>query len=358
MTSQYTNVPCNSIPDLEPSQAMSFRRTCCGLKAKLTRLSGILAISILLVLTPQTLYASARLVICYGSPFAALVPLAQLRDFYTAEGLDIELRNFSSGKQALAAMFAGECALATATEPPIVQRSLIRNDFRIIAAISESNDFDRIIVRSDRGILTPADLRGRRIAVSQFTSAHYFLDIYLAANGLAPQEVTKVYLPPQEVALAFRRGEVDAASHWEPNIQMMAGDFASKAKILTAPSLHIVAMMLVGERDFVRKNQAVVERILRALLRAERYAKKEAISTKALLASKYTMAQSEIDFVWPLYKLRLTLDQSLLLILENAARWSIGLMPPAQRPALPNYLDFIYLDGLKTVNPDAVTIIH
>lgn len=311
-----------------------------------------------MLLTPQTLYAAERLVICYGSPFAALVPLAKLRGFYAAEGLDVEVRNFPSGKQALAAMLAGECALATATEPPVAHQSLLRNDFRIIAVIAESNDFDRMIVRSDRGINAPSDLRGHRIAVPQFTSSHYFLDIYLAANGLAPQDVTKVYLPAQEVAPAFRRGEVDAAAHWEPNIQMMAGEFTTKAKIFTAPGLHVVTMILVGERDFVRKNPAVVERVLRALLRAERYAKEQPESTKALMASNYAMVQNAIDFVWPLYSLRVTLGQSLLFILENAARWDIGLLPPEQRPALPNYLDFIYLDGLMAVKPDVVTVIH
>lgn len=311
-----------------------------------------------MLLTPQTVYAAERLTICYGSPFATLVPLAKLRGFYAAEGLDVEVRNFPSGRQSLEAMFAGKCALATVTEPPVAHQSLLRNDFRIIAVIAESSDFDRMIVRSDRGINAPADLHGRRIAVPQFTSSHYFLDIYLAANGLDTQDVTKVYLPAQEVALAFRRGEVDAAAHWEPNIQTMAGEFTSKAKIFTAPGLHIVTMILVGERNFVHKNPAVVEHVLRALLRAERYAKEQPENTKALMASNYAMAQNAIDFVWPLYSLRVTLNQSLLFILENAARWNIGLLPPAQRPALPNYLDFIYLDGLKMVKPEAVTIIH
>jgi NitT/TauT family transport system substrate-binding protein len=160
------------------------------------------------------------------------------------------------------------------------------------------------------------------------------------------------------VALAFRRGEVDAAAHWEPNIQMMAGESGTKTKTLTAPGLHIVSMILVGELDFVRKKPAVVERVLRALLRAERYAKEQPANTKALMASNYTMAQSGIDFVWPLYNFHVSLEQPLLFILENAARWEIGLMPPEKRPAVPNYLDFIYLDGLKTVKPEAVTIIY
>lgn len=36
----------------------------------------------------------------------------------------------------------------------------------------------------------------------------------------------------------------------------------------------------------------------------------------------------------------------------------VEVLPLAQRPALPNYLDFIYFDGLQAVKPKAVTILH
>lgn len=329
-----------------------------GRVATLDRIRGLLALAILLAFSPQAAHAAERLVICYASTHSALVPLAKLRGFYAAEGLDVEVRSFPSGVQALKAMFAGECTLATPAENPVAHYSLSRNDFLIIAALSTSHNIENLLVRSDRGILTPADLRGRRVAVPEFTTAHYFLDIYLVANGLAPQDVIKVYLPAEEVAPAFRRGEVDAAAHWMPSLQVLAAEFGSRAKTFAAPGLHIAPMLLLGRRETVRKNPAVVERVLRALLRAERYAKEQPANTKALMARNFEMPQSEIDLVWPLHDFRLSLAQPLPFILENAARWEIGLLPPAQRPKLPNYLDFIYFDGLMAVKPDAVTIIH
>lgn len=308
-------------------------------------------------LAPQAAHAAERLTICYVQSQAPLIALAKLRDFYTAEGLDVELHPFPSGKQALEAKFAGECALATAAETPTVHYSLQRNDFFILASISQSDSFDRIIVRNDRGIHSVADLRGRSISVPKFTVAHYFLDMYLIAHGLSPQDVKQVYLPPQEVAPAFRRGEVDAAVHWEPDIQILAEEFGDKAMTFTAPGLHVSPFLLVGGRDYVRKNSATVEQVLRALVRAERYAKEQPANAKELVMHFYNAEQSEINLIWARDR-HVSLDQSLLFLLENAARWEIGLMPQAQRPAVPNYLDFIYLDGLNAVKPDAVTIIH
>lgn len=326
--------------------------------ATLGRLLGGLALSALLAAAAPAALAAEKLAICYAALPAALVPLAQLQGFYAAEGLDVELRLQPSGEQALQAMWAGQCPLATAGDVPVVHASLQRSDFSIVAAISTYNNFEKIVVRSDRGIRGPADLRGRRIAVDEFTGAHFFLDVYLAAQGLGAQDVIKVYLPAQDVAPAFRRGDVDAAAHWEPTLQQLAQEFGTRAKVLSAPGLHTSPFLLVGGRDFLRENQALVERVLRALLRAERMGKAQPATAKALVAREYALAPGEVELLWPLHDLRVALDQSLLFILENTARWETNLMPPAQRPALPNYLDFISVDALLAVKPEAITLIR
>jgi NitT/TauT family transport system substrate-binding protein len=317
-----------------------------------------MALAAWLAFGAQAAAAVEKILICHGAASSALVPLAKLRDFYAAEGLDVELRLFPSGKQALDAMFAGECALSAVAETPVAHQSLRRDDFLILAEIALYDNFERIIVRNDRGIGTAADLRGRRVATAEFTTAHYFLDIFLIANGLTPKDVTKVYLPAQEVAPAFRRGDVDAAAHWEPNIQNLVAEFGAKAKVFAAPGLHVSPFLLVGGRDFVHKNPAMVERVLRALTHAERYAKEQPANFRVLMARYFKVAPSEIDLIWPLHDFRVSLDQSLPFILENAARWEIGLLPAARRPAMPNFLDLIYFDGLTAVKPAAVTLIH
>lgn len=329
-----------------------------GVGLFMRRLVHAVLLMLLLALAMPGAQASEKLVICYDKARAPLVPLAKLQNFYAIEGIDVELMAFVSGRQSLEAMFAGKCSLSTVAESPAVHYSLYRQDFFILAVISMSDNFERLIVRTDRGIQGPADLRGRRIAVPSFTIAHYFLDMYLLVNGLTPQDVKQVYLAPPEVAPAFQRGEVDAASDWEPNIHMLAQKFGAKAKVLAFPGLHVSPFVLVGGRDYVRQHPQTVQKVLRALLRSERYAREQSAAAKALLAPLYGMTLPELDLVWSLQDLRVSLNHSLPFILENAARWEISLLPPEQRPKLPNYLDFIHLDALLATKPGAVSIIH
>lgn len=322
------------------------------------RLLGIGALALLLALAPLPATATERLTICHGSPASALVPLAKLRGFYAAEGLEVVTRNFPSGFQALDAMLSGQCGLAAAAVPPVVYQSLRRNDFRLLAAIAASENWHRLIVRGDRGIRSAADLRGRRIAVAESTTAHYFLDMYLVAQGVAPSETTQVYLPAQEVSAAFRRGEVDAVAHWEPNIQPLAREFGARAGILTAPFLESSPFLLLGRQDVIRQRPAVIQSVLRALLRAERFAREQPDLAREQLAGYFGMERKDFDSVWFLHDYRISLDQPLLSALESVARWNLGRLPVAQRPAMPNYLDFIHLTALKAVRPESVTLIH
>lgn len=332
--------------------------TALALGSACRRLLGIGVMAFLLALAPLPAVAAERLTICHASVASALIPLAKLRGFYAAEGLDVEVKNYPSGFQALEEMLAGRCGLAFAAVPPVVHQSLRRNDFRVLAAIAYSHNWHKLIVRRDRGIRAAVDLRGRRIAVTEATSGHYFLDMFLVAHGISPGEVTQVYLPAQEVGPAFLRGEVDAAAHWEPYIQPLATEFGSRAQVLSSAGLDDNPLLLSGRLDTLKQHPAAVRSVLRALLRAERFAREQPALARTQLAGYFGMDQKTFDTVWAMNDYRVSLDQPLLFVLENVARWNLGRLPSAKRPAMPNYLDFIDLDALKAVRPGSVTLIH
>ncbi len=61
--------------------------------------------------------------------------------------------------------------------------------------------------------------------------------------------------------------------------------------------------------------------------------------------------------MWKELELAIKLEQSLLISLEDEARWAIK-NNLVEGTTIPNYLKFIYLDSLKSLNPDIITIIH
>jgi NitT/TauT family transport system substrate-binding protein len=61
--------------------------------------------------------------------------------------------------------------------------------------------------------------------------------------------------------------------------------------------------------------------------------------------------------IWSQQQSSVTLDQSLIAAMEDEARWMIknGL---TTEKAVPDFTNYLYLDGLKAVKPEAVSIIR
>jgi NitT/TauT family transport system substrate-binding protein len=64
-----------------------------------------------------------------------------------------------------------------------------------------------------------------------------------------------------------------------------------------------------------------------------------------------------LDEIWDSFNFRVTLEQALLVSLENQAAWAAKRKITDARD-VPNFLDFIYIDGLSAVKPSAITIIR
>ncbi|HWP84653.1 MAG TPA: ABC transporter substrate-binding protein [Terriglobia bacterium] len=74
-----------------------------------------------------------------------------------------------------------------------------------------------VVVRKDGPVKTPADLRGRTIAIpSRFSDERLLVFRVLKAYGIPPEEVKMVEMPPPDVAGALAVNAVDAFSMGEP----------------------------------------------------------------------------------------------------------------------------------------------
>ena len=69
------------------------------------------------------------------------------------------------------------------------------------------------------------------------------------------------------------------------------------------------------------------------------------------------LQKEDVAAHWDEFTFEISLDQSLLINIESEARWAIN-NNLTDATEVPNYLDYIYLDALEEVRPNAVTIIR
>lgn len=60
---------------------------------------------------------------------------------------------------------------------------------------------------------------------------------------------------------------------------------------------------------------------------------------------------------WQVHQFSLSLDQSLITAMEDEARWMIKNNLTSEKQ-VPDFMNYVYVDGLKAVKPEAVNIIR
>ena len=288
-------------------------------------------------------------------PASAPVYIAQEKGYFRDEGLQVTLRPNASGHLGLHDVLAGEADLAVAGDTPIARAMVDGRSLAVVATICEIDRAILIIARKDRGIAAPDDLRGKAVGLVAGTTAEFYLHIYLTVSQIDPQEVRIVHLAPEALVDALLSGAVDAVSTWAPQTIVLRDQLGSRAVVLYDPSIYTMTWNLVATQAFVQAHPGRLRKFLRAVLRANLFINEHSAETRAISAKNIGTDSPLFEREWTDYHFAAVLDQSLILNLEDQARWMIKREAGRDRMP-PNFLHCIHVEGLKAVQPGAVRI--
>ncbi|HEY9243404.1 MAG TPA: aliphatic sulfonate ABC transporter substrate-binding protein [Streptosporangiaceae bacterium] len=124
--------------------------------------------------------------------------------------------DFTSGPPMLQAMAGGAVDIGTVGNAPPVFAAAGGDNIAIVGALRSDPHGSALLVPKNSPIHSMAQLRGKRIAVAQGSSADYHLLTVLRKAGLSVHDVTLDYLQPAEGLAALASGHVDAWDIWSP----------------------------------------------------------------------------------------------------------------------------------------------
>ncbi|WP_018608835.1 sulfonate ABC transporter substrate-binding protein [Uliginosibacterium gangwonense] len=147
------------------------------------------------------------------------------------KGTKITWVEFPAGPPLLEALAVGSIDVGSTGDSPPVFAQAAGKDLIYIAYESPAPEGSAIVVPKDSPIRALADLKGKRIAFTKGSSAHFLTVQALKKAGLTLADITPVYLQPAEARAAFEGGNVDAWSIWDP--YYAAIEQSNKARVLT-----------------------------------------------------------------------------------------------------------------------------
>lgn len=320
-------------------------------------LRRFVAASLLLCCSGFSLASAEGLTIAVSrTPLSLPLYVADRQGFFAAEGVQVTLSEVIGGNRAMQAMLDGKADLATASETVTVFQSFKRNDFSVIASFATTTSDVDLIAGKSLAIARPEQLAGKRIGMVVGAASHYYADAWLVFHGVDPKSTRPVNLPPEAMKTALANGEVDAVAAWEPYRSAILQS-VSGARLLANPGIYRLSFNLHVARKQLGTRDDELSRVLRALLRAERFIESEPGKAQAILRERLGLEQEQDHAHQALARIRyrVMLDQSLVTTLESVARWA-RLEGHVIADRSPNYLGFIYTEPLRKARPERIGI--
>lgn len=291
------------------------------------------------------------------APHTGLLRIAQAKGYFTEEGLIVSIVPALHGLDAISLVAQGKADLASASEVVVAVAITKGEDLGIVANMLSADTME-VVARRDHGISAPADLARKKVGVSFGTAGEYFLWTYLIRHKISPELVSFVDVSPNQIVQALTQGTIDATATWQPiafNAQSALGK--KKAVSFMGDKAYMELHFLAGRRAFLRDHISGLEKLIRALLKAESFNRSAPDEALSLVASRLDIEAKDLRPIWMNFKFNIDLRQSHLATLEDQARWAMARGHAAQGP-VPNFLPHLYTDALLAVQPERMTVLR
>jgi NitT/TauT family transport system substrate-binding protein len=300
--------------------------------------------------TPSIRLALGRTIL--GAP----LQIAHNFGFFTNEGLNVEFHNrYDSGKDSFEAMLRGDEDISSVATIPVSITSFTRDDFSIFATYTYAYDGVKIIADRKR-ISGVSGIPGRRAGLVKGTISEFLFYSFITFNKISAGSVAIRYYPVDDLAGALARKEVDMIAVWEPYARKAVTLMGPEVMEIETQKIYRITVNLAVMNSYAEANREVLVKLLRALKKSIEYLHSNSDESKNILSRLLHIDRDTVDTAWKDYSFNLSLDQLLVVTMENEAKWLIH-FGYVRAGRYPNYLRYILTEPLSEVEPRALTIV-
>lgn len=189
--------------------------------------------------------------------------------FAKDSGAKVEWRKFDSGASVVRALASGDVQIGNIGSSPLAVAASQNVPIEVFLLASQLGNSEALVVK--KGISSPKDLIGKRIAVPFISTTHYSLLAALKHWGIKPGQVEILNLQPPAIIAAWQRGDIDGAYVWAPAVNELEKDgtvLTDSAQVgkWGAPTLDV----WVVRKDFAQQHPEVVEAFAKSALAAQK----------------------------------------------------------------------------------------
>lgn len=289
------------------------------------------------------------------TPLSAPFFIAQKLKFFEQSCVNVTIDETIGGKRSFEKVVNGEADFGTSSDSVIVFKGLVRSDFSALTTFVQSDNDVKIVTLTNSNIRNSKHLVGKRIGLTKGTAGEYFLSTYLAISGIDINQVTIKNLAPDKLQQALEQEQVDVIVPWEPYAYRSIHNAVKPTRLLNTKNLYTLTFNLVSKKLKTDEQLKSAQCVIGALQKAINYIIAEPKDSQHIIIEHLGLNQAFINWVWPDYIFKLSLNRSFKMDLESQAQWALktGMISQRDRPDFTNIMD---TRALLKVNANAITI--
>ena len=137
--------------------------------------------------------------------------------FEKATGYKIDWRQFSSAGDITSAFASGDVPIGVLGSTGIAAAATRGVDIELFWVLDNIGKSEALVARNGSGINSPADLKGKKVAVPFVSTSHFHMLVALEQIfHIKPNDVQLLNMKPPQIVAAWTRGDIDAAYVWPP----------------------------------------------------------------------------------------------------------------------------------------------
>ncbi len=189
------------------------------------------------------------------------------------EGVSVQWTFFQAGPPLLEAMNAGSIDFGGIGEVPPIFAQAAGAQVVYVGTKPPAPDTYGILVPKNSPIQNLAELKGKRVALVQGSSANYLIVQALKSAGLKFSDIKPAYLPPSDARAAFEQGGLDAWVVWDPFLTVAQQQLGARVLTTGQGGLGENRGFFLASRAFAEPNPNLIQIVLEELEKSEAWAK-------------------------------------------------------------------------------------
>jgi NitT/TauT family transport system substrate-binding protein len=208
--------------------------------------------------------------------------VARDQGYFRKSGANVELVWFANYTDSIAALSSGQLDANSQTWSDTL--GPIAKGVPIKAVLVNDNSAGNDALMVAPRIHGFTDLRGRKIALEQYSISHFVLYTALERNGLGPHDVDIVNLSAGDAAAAFMSGRVDAAVVWNPWISQIQKSGTGRPLFTSTQMPGLIPDLLVASSNAIQSKRKDLIAMIRAWFDTEAFIRTQPDRAVAIMA--------------------------------------------------------------------------